>query len=258
MSELKLTQTSLKDLEKPTTCPTRWKGQWIDKVISFPSNENMMRGHFFEYLALGSGSGHQEDIVDLPKTTKGEPTAVEIRIREQAEVFKEMFDPKSDKWIGLTIVDTQVKLSHEDEEGVIDFIAVDTDGIPYNADLKLTYDITSTQSEYGWGNVDIMDLGQQVHYNGLYKKIHGVELKPVLFVFDYSTSKRIGRFDIEITDDGYTNWEIRKEQYWEVIQHYNEHGWTKLPSINECDRCSLECDRRVTKGGFDVVKTITV
>ena len=49
----KLSQTSLKDLEKDSTCPVRWKEQWLLKGVKFVPSLPMIQGLYFEQEVIG-------------------------------------------------------------------------------------------------------------------------------------------------------------------------------------------------------------
>ena len=87
------TQTSVKDLEKEETCPTRWKAQWLDGLIPFKTNEDLDKGNYFEGVALGSGATDKV-VSDLPRLKTGEKSVDQQRIEAQAARCKRiLFDP---------------------------------------------------------------------------------------------------------------------------------------------------------------------
>jgi hypothetical protein len=241
-----LTQTSTKDLEAESTCPTRWKGQWLDKVISFPSNEDMDKGKYFEWLCLGGGAISGEDVTDLPRTSFGKKTADQLRIEQQAERFKRMFIPGDSEFCGQEIIDTQVELRDDKNKhkGTLDFVTKDvtTHQIWVN-DLKLTSDVTSTRSKYGWGNPwDQMDMLQMVHYRDLYANHLGTpHLKTALWVFDYTKYMRCKIGEIKISEKAKHAKDIRMSSAFEVIDLYEKNGWATVASEEECRRCPLSC-----------------
>ncbi len=239
MGEFLFTQTSIKDLEKDSTCPARWKAQWLDKTIRWESNENMDRGKYFEWICLGGGAVTGEDVVDLPRTTTGKKTIHQIRIEQQAERFKRMFTADSPEFIGHTITTAQLELSVGDRKGTIDFVST-CDGYTWINDLKLTSDLSSTRTEYGWGHDwTRLDMLQMVHYQDLYSKIYGVVPKVGLWVFDYSSDMRIKIGEVVISDKAKDFKEVRFEAASEVMAVYQDKGWPRIPSEPECRGCNI-------------------
>lgn len=248
-----LTQTALKDLEKDTTCPDRWRALWLDKEILFPSNEDMDKGKYFEWLCLGGGAITGEDVTDLPRTATGRKTVDHIRIDEQAERFNQLFDPAGPDFQGFEITRSQIELKVEDRKGTIDFESKDvTTGELWINDLKLTRDAESTRSQYGWGHdwVDL-DMVQLVHYRDLYTDVYGVTPRVGLWVFDYSPNKQIKFGEIVISEKAKEKKELRFETAFEVIDLYKKNGWTKIPSEHECKNCKLSCPVRYKQPPID-------
>lgn len=245
-TEFFLTQTALKDLEKESTCPDRWRALWLDKEIEFPSNEDMDKGKYFEWICLGGGAVVGGDVTDLPRLMNGKKSLDQIRIEEQAERFKQLFAPSNIDFLGFEITESQLELRYGDRKGTVDFMSkhVDTGDIWLN-DLKLTRDATSTRSEYGWGHDwSDLDLVQLVHYRDLYTDVYGITPRVGLWVFDYSPSKLVKFGEIVISEKAVARKELRFETAIEVIALYKQNGWIKLPSEDECKKCKLTCAMR--------------
>ena len=241
-----LTQTALKDLEKDSTCPDRWRALWLDKEIEFPSNEDMDKGKYFEWICLGGGAVSGQDVTDLPRTSLGKKTIDQIRIEEQAARFMRLFDPKSNEFQGFEIIDKQVELKHNGRKGTLDFVTrhIETNTI-WIDDLKLTRDANSTRSEYGWGHDwSDLDLVQMVHYADLYEDVYGIRPRVGLWVFDYSPDMLVRFGEIIISDKARKKKELRFASAVDVIGRYKENGWIKLPSEHECKSCKLSCPVR--------------
>lgn len=241
-----LTQTALKDLEKDTTCPDRWRALWLDKEIEFPSNEDMDKGKYFEWLCLGGGAISGEDVTDLPRTATGRKSIDHIRIDEQAERFKQLFDPKNPDYQGFQITRAQIELKVGNRKGTIDFETQDiVTGEFWINDLKLTRDAESTRSQYGWGHAwTDLDMVQLVHYRDLYTDVYGITPRVGLWVFDYSPAKLVKFGEVVISNKAREKKELRFEVAFEVIELYKQNGWTKLPSESECKTCKLSCPVR--------------
>lgn len=240
---MRLSQSSVKDLEKESTCPTRWKAQWIDKLITSQSTEAQQKGKYFEQLVLGKGAIENEAVDDLPRLKNGNKSVDQIRIEEQAELAKDMlFNTESEHYLGFKVKDVQVRLKHENYPIVLDVLAVDKDGVDIDIDLKLTKDVTQTFGDYGWGNHESLDYLQQVHYHNIYKKIYNKESRSMLLVFDYSKNRRVKSIELDITDKAIDESEYRFEAAKEVVTYYNENGWKYNASESECSDCPLNCE----------------
>lgn len=245
MKDLILSQTCVKDLEKDSTCPARWKGMWIDKTISFPANEHMEKGHYFEYLAIGGSAKEEEPpVTDLKRNKDGSKSVAQKRIESQAKRFQKLVDKQ-----GFKIEDVQVVLLHDNERGVVDFTVTDKEGNFALADLKLTADVTNTRTQYGWGNpIETLDLLQAGTYSRLHKELHPDEYEGYLpfyyFVFDYTPRMQYKIIKVNISELGAQESEERFNTAREVVGLYNENGWTKIPSLEECEGCPLKCDMR--------------
>lgn len=243
-----LTQTSTKDLEKNETCPTRWKGLWLDKTISFPSNEAMDRGKYFEWLSLGGGAINDQEVTDLPRLNNGSKSLDQVRIDKQADRFKDMFNTLSSNFQGFELKRSQIELKDNESKlkGTIDFETLElATGDVWINDLKLTKDLTSTRTQYGWGNSwDEIDMLQMIHYRDLYYKAFGIIPRTALWVFDYSAAMRVRIGEIIISNKAVEMKDTRFNAVFDVLKLYEDNGWTTTPSENECRTCTLKCDAR--------------
>jgi hypothetical protein len=234
----------LKDLERDETCPLRFKGLWIDKAWKSEPNAHMLFGLYFESLALG-GSANDEQTFDLPRLKNGEKSSKQIRIEEQAERFKELFDPEHKDFLGYKIISDQDYIEHNGRAGTLDFIAVDEEGRICIFDLKMTGTLEWKQA--WWYDIDTVDLFQQYHYHKLYEDTHeGVEgLRNFLIIFDYTPRKNVVVY--ELFPDKLTANEVdeRFDALDKVIELYNEKGWITVPSEKECAGCPLKCNNRI-------------
>lgn len=246
MDKFYFTQTALKDLENETTCPARWNGLWRTKENTFPSNDHMDKGKYFEYYGLG-GSAKDDIVTDLPRTFNGKKTAEHTRIDAQIERFKSLTNPSSPEFLGHTITATQVKIRDEETErdGTIDFVTSDRDNDIWIDDLKLTNDLESTRTPYSWGHPwNELDMLQLIHYADLFEKETGIRPRTALWVFDYSPKMNIKVGEIVISDKARREKDYRFESAVEVVGLYEQHGWSKSPSEKECSMCKLVCDKR--------------
>jgi hypothetical protein len=241
-----LTQTALKDLEKDSTCPDRWRALWLDKEFEFPSNEDMDKGKYFEWICLGGGAVTGQDVTDLPRTATGRKSVEQVRIEEQANRFQQLFNPAGIDFQGFEITEKQLELKVGNRKGTVDFMSIQVlTGDIWLNDLKLTRDAESTRSQYGWGHIwSDLDLVQLVHYSSLYEHERGIKPRVGLWVFDYSPSKLVKFGEIIISSKASEKKEMRFEAAFEVIELYKKHGWSKIPSESECKNCKLSCPVR--------------
>lgn len=249
-------QTSVKDLEKEETCPFRWKSQWLDGLIPFKGSEAMDKGSYFEYLVLGAGATIVT-VKDLPRLKNGDKSIEQIRIEQQADRAKRiLFDSTDKDWLGFTLKSSQLEMRDENRKGTIDVVVTDQGGATWILDLKLTMDLTSDRTKYGWGNDwKDLDLLQQTHYENLYMKTTASDGKPPrmgLLVMDYSTKKRVEFGEIIISDEKRSECEARFKGAEEVFNLYQTNGWVKVPNYTECEACPLSCDFR--KEGSKLIK----
>lgn len=251
------TQTSIKDFEAEDTCPFRWHSQWVKGEIPFASNENMDKGKYFEQLFIGGSAKQNDEITDLPRLQNGSKSIDQIRIESQAERAKRLFTVGEEEFLGFTITRVQEKIVSKTtgREGTLDIVATDENGATWVIDVKLTKDLTNTRTQYGWGNEwDQMDLLQQLHYEALYEEKHRIRPKMALLVFDYSPQKRIEFGEIVISEKKRLEKEIRFQAAEEAFMLYEDNGWTKIPSLKQCEACPLKCDKRLS--GSQVIKKV--
>jgi len=247
------TQSAIKDLEKPETCPSRWKAQWVDRLFRSPTSEAAAYGNYFEYLCIGANA-KGEVTTDLPRNKDGTKTATQKRIEQQAELFKQMFNPESPSYLGYDIADTQVKLVGEIEGIPIEGTA-DITGATVLTDLKLTEDIENTRTQYGWGHpVENLDLLQQVLYAELFRQQLGIVPKVNLLVFEHGTQMRVKIINLEISEDSLVSCKARIVAAQRVLDHYNDKGWVYDPSKKECEGCKVQdCPVRFRQQRIEIV-----
>jgi len=242
-------QTALKDLERPETCPLRWRAQWVNKDIPFMDTSDTERGKYFEQQVLGAGARADDVVTDLPRLKSGERSIDQVRIDLQARRVRQMlFDPASPEFLEMFNVFPQVYLRSLTtmREGTIDFTATDAEETPWIWDLKLTSDLTSDRTQYGWGNdFAVLDLIQCVHYEALYEEHFGVRPKVGLLICDYSPRRRILVVELLITAERRALKNARFQAAEEAKTLYDLNGWITIPSAQECDRCTLLCQKRI-------------
>lgn len=244
--------TSLKQFKEKGICLLNWQAKWVTREIPRePSSEQQLKGIYFETLALGAHSGG-EDLPDVSfmMLKDGSPNAELKRIIDQANRFKELFDPSHQDFLGFTIDSTQQLLESKQSrrKGYLDFSAISVFDEKCIFDLKFTSDVDASFGDYSWGrDASDIDWGQQVLYQDLYEEQYGVRPKMYVMVFDASPRKGIKLFDLSISE---AKTEAVREIYsqsWEEVDEYIELGWPTSPSEKNCSQCPLECNMRYVK-----------
>ena len=245
MTKFKLTQTALKELEDFLICPKHWYEKWIKKTFKTEPNIHMLRGSYFEYLAIGAGAT-DDAVTDLPRLKKDDKKSIsQIRIEEQAEKFKSLFSPDSPDFLGYHIGNIQIHLSTDSEKGTLDFDCATPDGEEAIVDLKLTGDIFNPHGKWHPLTRDEVDYLQQVHYQNLWFKNKGSRPPAFMAVFDYSTKKNWTFFEVEITEADVAEVEERFIKGHEQIKAMKP---TKVsPSDGYCAKCPLKCNWRIAE-----------
>jgi hypothetical protein len=242
----KLSKTTLTHLESADVCPVKWKSQWLERRWKFEAGDAMLKGMYFEYLAIGGGVG-DEDVTDLERLKNGKKSTDQMRIEEQAQVFKDaLFNTDSSTYLGFKVIDTQVEVENEYSKGVIDVVA-EKDGKPCLIDVKLTRDFYQVKPPYGYGYMDQMDMIQMMLYKKLYDEEHGTDVDIYIFVADFSPKMNRKLVKIHVSDKKMAEVQERLDTGYEVIDLYQEKGWTYDPSERECKECPLECEHRYVK-----------
>lgn len=253
-----LSNSALKEFEKDDACRTKWRHKWIiGDIPGDPPSEAMIKGLYFETLAIGS-SAKSDELPDVSflRTAKGEPKVELVRIEEQAQRFKDLFDPNHPDFLGFTIKDSQVTM-YDDElkiKGTFDFDAVDEFESECLFDIKFTSDVTNSYGDYSWGR-DPYEINwrQQVLYKDLYQNSYGKAPKMYVIVFDSSPKKGIKLFKLNISDTAVREVLDQFGDAWAHIGKYNENGWPVKPTESNCETCPLKCEARYVKPAIDIV-----
>jgi hypothetical protein len=244
-----LTQSLLKELENPAHCPLKIQLSYVKKSIPSVTNEYMLRGKYFEQMCIGSGAVKDDVVDDLPKLKNGNKSTDHIRIDEQVEKFKRLFDKNSPEYLGFTIESIQDYVNIGNKAGTSDILARrDSDGKLCIIDLKLTGSIS-----YGYySDVNSLDITQGVHYINLISKWAEEDVLFFLLVFDYSPKKECALIEITPTEDDFDFLDLRFGAAEEVLAEYEEKAiegeWKANPSLATCKMCgNFNCKSRINE-----------
>jgi hypothetical protein len=209
-----ITKFLYKGEERENTCPKNLYHLYIIKTHKY-STDSMRKGHFFETLCIGRGSGGQIQN-DLPRKKllkakelenikrkqlnlpllQGEKTSDQERIEQQAKRFKILcakyqITPIEENTQTKVIIpwhknpDIYLKMEFDifptaimTDERIKDNPS-DTGLRLAIIDIKLTADLNSTYGEYCWGSPEYMDHSQGYMYHyGARQIINHVDLNP--------------------------------------------------------------------------------
>lgn len=233
-------------------CPKAiWEQFFSPKETRISTDKEVFRkGRFFETLAIGGGANPKEDVYDLPRLLNGKKSSDQIRIEEQAMVFKSKL-----KEFNMKILETQLKFQVEwpyDRrvlvQPTIDFVSPiigQYNGVKYDYkyaifDLKLTQNIRSGFGMYAWANPQDMDHLQAFTYVWAFKEATGREVPFFYWVFDYKKNPEDVMIKKKVDDMNYNEMHetIRKTvAYWD---YYNKTGWDANPTPELCRNCHLK------------------
>ena len=255
MQKLIYTQSLVKDIEKEETCPERFRGQWVDKEFKSEPNTHMIAGLYFEQLALGRSAQEDHNGIEFPRLKNGEKSTKQVRIEQQAQRFKELFDPKHKDFLGFTIISDQDYIEVNSRAGTLDFLATDRDNNICIFDLKLT--ATLQWSGSWWHDIAKVDLFQQYHYHKLYEdkcdpeykiQFPNEKLRNLLIIFDYTPNCNVVVYELYPDENTGNNVDERFNAAEKTVGLYLKHGWITIPSVNECAKCPLDCKFRIKEG----------
>lgn len=239
-------------------CKKNWGAKWVTREIERdPSSEQMIKGIYFETLALGAHSGG-ETLPDISfmYDAKGNEKVELKRIHEQVERFKELFNPSHEDFLGFKIDSAQELLQSDDKrlKGFLDFSATDLFDKKVVFDLKFTADVDA-KGPFGWGrDTHEIDWSQQILYQYLYEQKYGIKPKMYVLVFDASPRKNIRLFDLNIREDSVREMLWEYEDAWYEVDKYMVEGFPAKPSESNCHECPLECEFRYISPVVEKIK----
>lgn len=259
MSKYKVHQSHLKRWEDNSTCKLKWYHQNVlEDIPRDDPSQQMIKGTYFETLAIG-GNVRGEDLPDISflYNANGSKKVELTRIEEQVDRFKELFNPLHQDYLGFNICDVQCFVEAEEEEGTIDFVAVDDFDKVAIFDLKFTADVDSDFGDFAWGrSADDIDWTQMKLYKRLYRERFGVDPLTYVIVFDASPRKGIRLFELIISDTSESEVKDRTSLLYRVVQDYQsgEAEPSTKPSKSECSTCKVDCPSRYEEGILKKIK----
>lgn len=231
-----LSQSKLKSFEDPNVCLEEFRRRYIIKDLLHEPSLQMMYGSYFEFLAIGYGSGKQDDVKELPKKKNGDPYVAEERIKHQALRFKNMLDFFNEEFLFLEIIDIQKYLFHNKEDGVLDIVSKDVmSDRTVIADLKMTSDVNATYHPAMFGHNENIDITQAVHYADLWNRIYGELPLFSYLVFDYTNNKNFKRIDVDVSNEDILKLNERKNELRLFIQSHDPNvSWEQYCLCSKC------------------------
>lgn len=237
---MKLTQSGVRDFQG--CCPKFWYDKYVDGNRPSP-DENMLSGLVFESICLGASADGKE-YKEIRRLDSGQKSTRQLRIEEQAAKFKRLFNPDHPEFLGFTITDKQVELTHKGRGGTLDFIAENMKGKKVIFDIKMTQDI---QGGY-WSDLTKVDWIQQIHYRELFFQNYGYYPDSYVLIFDSSPKKNVKLIKVLFSSKAEKQTEQRFVEVEETISEYQSlHEFPRIPEPSQCAKCHLECSVRQLK-----------
>lgn len=268
-------------------CPKYIKDICIDKKATItnemffeskvPEMESMMKGKFFESLAIGSTTS-SDLVLDLPRSKRkskmyGTKTLDQVRIENQAERFKMRCKQLQVDIVPGHNVHMQIFKRWSDKYMIAGELDIFPVAIYYEEalrlamiDLKLTADVNSTFGPFSWGDPKNMDHIQADMYHYLIRDVD-FEVNPhlkdiftdriqqviknneVLFlywVFGYkepldNQERLIERTYGDEHNPGYKQGELKERirKTIAVLEREEQFGWEEKPVQESCRLCPL-------------------
>ena len=204
----------------------------------------MLKGQRFEYLAVGSPN-REGQVPELPKLQNGKKSTDELRIEQQAEVFKQVLPHYKMKLVipqGQDNPSAALSWEHGPDvllTGILDAVVL-WDGKPAIMDLKLTGSLVSRwgpNGKPGWGDYFNMDHIQAYLYMYLVEKIFNRKMRFVYALFEYGPDPKF-KF-LEIKDSSLRRQEMlrRVEDARDQLLAMKQAGYPRQGHYQLCARC---------------------
>ena len=240
-----LSQSIAKSLDNDYLCPRYYYLYNLTGMYQEPASEAMMKGQRFEWLAVNSPN-REGQIPELPKLKNGNKSTDELRIEEQALVFKEVLPHYNMKVVlpeGADNPSAAVNWEHGEDvllTGIFDAVIL-WDGVPAIMDLKLTGSLVSRwgpNGKPGWGDYFNMDHIQAYLYMYLAEKIFKRKMRFVYALFEYGPDPKF-KF-LEIKDSGIHRAEMmqRLDGARDKLLAMKEAGYPRQGHYRQCAKCA--------------------
>jgi len=218
-------------LEKP--CPYAVYLEYKERKRSEPS-DLMKRGHYFEWLLIGSSSS---DAPQMDKLKNGGKSQAEKDIDDLAVIAKKTLEGLGVELGGAA---TQVRIEGDGLSGYIDLVTNDMQ----DKSRQAIYDIKYTETKYddrwnGWGSIDDKPSAkrQARHYIYLWHKMHGVYLPYYFLIFGKSGWCRVIKCTVTLESMGIHMQEV--EVVRNMLKQWESSKWKATPSYEKCRECRV-------------------
>ncbi len=241
-----ISQSFMKALDEDKGgCPAQAKAIYIDGLRREPS-EAMIRGNYFETLLLGSTDSGE--VVAMERTSKGEKSAAQVRVEQNANDAKH----KLRQEFGMDWQHPRLHITKDvDVNGTVYRLRARTDMItsfkhPQHGllpkvilDWKITDSIYSTFRPFAWGDPYTMDHLQAKFYMWMYWMVYGEKIPFVYQVMDVSTKRAYKFIYMELSDMAVNEVKQAIRSTAALIENYQRTEWPTVASADNCPGCPL-------------------
>ena len=274
---LRINQSKIKRLTKPTLCPLKYKREEITLEDKRPTTEAMLKGQYAEYKLTG-GLPKEGGIPVLPLLKNGKMSTDQIRIDAAVQNCRQVLEK-----YGITFHKAgetfEVPVGDVIFHGTMDNLASWKlkPNKPYIADIKFPKDCTSTWGDFCWGRFDekhpdviqmevdekdgvyiarfdkekieegeAMDILQAFAYMYIMEKKTLREWGFIYIIFDYKPKQNWKIVEIVRSQEGIDDVERRLLDTRHKLTRFEQLGYPAIPTWNECKSCKfLECPDRL-------------
>jgi hypothetical protein len=239
----KITQSLMKDFSdylQGKECGLVIKAKYFDGVV-FPSNDAMLLGHWFEYMATNQlpKYGEQPQPVKVYKGTPKEDFSTDYkRANESALYYKKLV-----KELDIEIISTGKVITQGQMEGTLDILA-NVNGRRAIIDLKYSGLIDNMWSPFGWHEDSMAEneghMIQAVHYSLLERLDSNADVDFYFWVFNSKDPRDMRIYQIIIEESRFdmhlhSVYETRRR----VMAIAKAKSWKANPSVMKCMNCPL-------------------
>lgn len=247
--QLRLSQSLIKNLEEGEMCPRFYLEYHLLRLRPIaPSSQMQRMGQHFEFLTLGNAS-KDGNIVFAEQTSRGQKSADQKRMEEQAYRFKRVLDdyglqvvlPEGYDTPGITL---QAPLPNAPDvlfEGTWDapLLEVAT-GANIIMDLKLTASLKSQYGGHGkpgWGNYMAMDHIQAIAYLWLAHTLLDTSWRFMYAIFECGPAKDYQLIEVEASTLQTQEFLKRAHLAAHTLEQWKEQDFPEAGTPSCCRRC---------------------